>query len=227
MTRVEHRFGCGNGPVEALGNPDIVAANPDLLDVLSLRLQQGRISNALDARQPRIVLGGDVAAGVRKTGFDMGPAGWPIFMGGRFSGQRAGPLRWRQSVPVDQDGSQCFRPLFIGAASDRAAIAVDDAFLLTLRKTGATAPDMPGLLSSLLHVVLSQTVEASGTKQVSKLRKQQVSPCTRFRAVLGGVALLGRVTGDHERDAGLDVRARRRSAQQWFGRAGGCRSAVS
>ena len=38
--------------------------------------------------------------------------------------------------------------------------------------------------------MLSQTVEASGTKQVSKLREQQDSLCTRFLAVLGSVALL-------------------------------------
>ena len=190
VTRLERRFGCGDGPEEALGNPDIVAANPDLPAVLSLRLKQGRFLNALDGRQPWIVLGADVAAGLRKTQFDMRPGGVVNLCGKTFF--LAGVLapyfgdNLLQSIKMDHS-------VFVSYASVRRLTgppSPSTTFLLTRLQTGATAPDMPGLLSSRLHAVLSQTVEASGAKQVSELRQQQVSLYTRFLAVLGGVALL-------------------------------------
>lgn len=73
VARLERRFGCGDGPETALGSPDIVAANPDLPGVLSLRLQHGRFLSPLDTRQPWIVLGADVAAELRKTRLDVQP----------------------------------------------------------------------------------------------------------------------------------------------------------
>ncbi|MBB6593527.1 ABC transporter permease [Ralstonia solanacearum] len=190
VARLERRFGCANGPETALGSPDIVAAHPDLPGVLSLRLQRGRFLSPLDARQPWIVLGADVAAELRKTRLDVRPGtaltlcGKTFFLAGVLAPYIGDDLL--QSVRMNH-------AVFVSYASLRRLTgppAPAPSFLLTRLQTGATAPDMPGLLGARLRTVLSQTVEASGAKQVSELRQQQVSLYTRFLAVLGCVALL-------------------------------------
>ncbi len=190
VARLKRRFGCGNGPEIALGNPDIVAANPDLPGVLSLRLQHGRFLSALDGRQPWIVLGADVAAELRKVRFDLQP-GTPVDLCGK-TFLLAGVLApyfgddLLQSVKMN-------RSVFVSYASLRRLTGPPSpsaSLLLTRLQAGAIAPDMPGLLASRLRTVLSQPVQASGARQVSELRQQQVLLYTRFLAVLGGVALL-------------------------------------
>lgn len=187
---LERRFGCGDGPETALGNPDIVAAAPDLPGVLSLRLRHGRFLHALDGRQLWIVLGADAAAELRKTRPDL-HAGVPVSLCGK-TFFLAGVLApyfgddLLQSVKIN-------RSVFISPAAARrlgGPPAPSTSLLLARLGTGATAADMPALLASRLRTLLSQTVRASGARQVSELRERQVSLYTRFLAVLGGVALL-------------------------------------
>ena len=188
---LERRFGCASGPDTALGNPEIIAATPDLPGVLSLRMQHGRFLHALDGRQPWLVLGADVAAELRKTRLDLSP-GVPVSLCGKWF-LLAGVLApyfgddLLQSVKMN-------RSVFVSPASVRRLTggppAASTPLLLARMHTGATAPDMPGLLATRLRTLLAQMVQASGAKQVSALRQQQVALYTRFLAVLGGVALL-------------------------------------
>ncbi|RFP09301.1 ABC transporter permease [Duganella sp. BJB488] len=190
VARLERHFSCANGQETALGNPEIIAAYPDLPAVLSLRLQYGRFLHALDGRQPWIVLGAEPAAELRKTRLDLRP-GMPVSLCGK-NFLLAGVLApyfgddLLQSVKMN-------RSVFVSYASMRRLAgppAPSTALLLTRLQPSTTPPDMPGLLASRLRFLVSPTVQASGAKQVSELRQQQVALYTRFLAVLGGVALL-------------------------------------
>ncbi len=190
VARLERRFGCGDGPEPALGNPEIVAANPDLPGVLSLRLRHGRFLHALDGHELWVVLGADAAAELRKTRLDLRPGvpvrlcGKPFLLAGVLAPYFGDDLL--QSVKIN-------RSVFVSPAAARrlgGPPAPSTALLLARLKAGATAPDLPERLASRLRTLLPQPLQASGARQVSELRQQQVALYTRFLAVLGGVALL-------------------------------------
>ncbi|MGF6971705.1 putative ABC transport system permease protein [Paraburkholderia sp. JPY465] len=190
VVRLERRYGCGDGPATALGSPDIVAANPDLPSALSLRLQQGRFLSPVDAGQPWIVLGADIAVELRRTSFSVqlgGPlnlCGKTFFLAGVLTSYFGDSLL--QSLKIDHSVFISYPSLhrLAGPASPSASL------LLTRVRAGTTAPDMPATLSARLRGAFPQTVEASGARQVSELRQRQTLLYTRFLAVLGGVTLL-------------------------------------
>lgn len=189
VTRSVRVMSCGSGRQGRLDSAEIVATEPDLLEVLSLTVESGRFLHSLDGPQPWVVLGADVLKELRRAQPDMaiGSAvdvcGKVFFLSGvlapYFGDDLMTMFKVNNSLLVSYPAANR-----LGGPSRLSQL------LVRMRPNPIDTTDMTELLAARLRAVLGQPVETMGARQVSRMKQEQVSLYTRFLTVLGGVALM-------------------------------------
>lgn len=188
VTRVARNMNCSFLPESVWDGPEILAAEPSLVEVLSLTVQAGRFLHPLDGRQPWIVLGADARDSLRRVhpnlrlGSALDLCGSTFYVAGilapYFGDELLAEFKINRSLLISYP------------AATRLVNPVPPSQLLVRMRPSAATADMVEPLTTRLRTILAKPVQATGARQVSKLRQEQVSLYTRFLAVLGGVALL-------------------------------------
>jgi putative ABC transport system permease protein len=185
-TRVTRLPSCASGAEDPASSLDVIAATPELQQVLALTVSRGRFLHRLDGAQGWVVLGAEAAQELAAKAFPQQPGATLDLCGKQL--RIAGVL-------ARYDGDELL-PLFkvnralivTRAVGDRlASFGTPAQLLVRLRNTDG---DFVGALSQRLTAALGEPVTAQGARQFSQMRQEQTSLYMRFLSVLGGVALL-------------------------------------
>lgn len=186
VSKVSRLNSCGGSDADPLANIGVIAAGPELIDVLSLTLSAGRFSHPLDGTQLWVVLGSEALQALRRVqpglqiGSPLSLCGKTFFIAGVLE-----PYFGDDLLTLFKMNNAM---LLSYPAAGRLAQSMPASQLLVRMRQGA--PDMADSLMQRLQNGMAQPSQAMGARQVSELKREQVSLYTRFLAVLGGVALL-------------------------------------